>query len=106
MRHIPSACFVCIKLALPAYTILSTALPKNKFLAVAVKRIGKKMTTSIIQLFALVAGFSTAVFAATQAGSTAAEKPKILWIVTEDIGCDMTCYGARVRTSLPNNHKH
>jgi len=53
------------------------------------------MTTSIIQLFALVAGFSTAVFAATQAGSTVAEKPNILWIVTEDIGCDMTCYGTK-----------
>ena len=49
----------------------------------------KSMTAFIIQVLALVAGFSTAVFA------SGAEKPNILWIVTEDIGCDMACYGTK-----------
>jgi len=51
------------------------------------------MTTSIAQLFALVVGFSTSVFAAADGGSSGVINPNILWIVAEDIGCDMACYG-------------
>lgn len=37
----------------------------------------------------LTAGFSTSSRAAEDGGSGAVQKPNILWIVTEDIGCDM-----------------
>jgi len=44
---------------------------------------------------ALAAGFSTSACAAEDGGSGAAKSPNILWIVTEDIGCDMACYGTK-----------
>jgi uncharacterized sulfatase len=53
------------------------------------------MTASITQVFALAAGFSTALFAAADTRLSGAAKPNILWIVTEDIGCDMGCYGTK-----------
>ena len=45
-----------------------------------------RMTTTTVRIFALMV-FSTAVYA------TDLEKPNVLWIVTDDLGCDMTCYG-------------
>ncbi|NIQ09790.1 MAG: sulfatase-like hydrolase/transferase [Gammaproteobacteria bacterium] len=49
----------------------------------------------MIQVLALMAGLATAVYAAAGPGASAAEKPNILWIVSEDNSVFwVSCYGS------------
>lgn len=53
------------------------------------------MTTPAHYLVALASVFAGVFHATAIAGAANATKPNILWIVTEDIGCDMACYGTK-----------
>jgi hypothetical protein len=53
------------------------------------------MTQHIKKALLFGAASCLAVFSASGAGTSDAGKPNILWIVTEDIGCDMACYGTK-----------
>ncbi len=53
------------------------------------------MCRPLLHAFIVLAAFSAVPASRAVARPGATEKPNFLWIVTEDIGCDMGCYGTK-----------
>ena len=55
----------------------------------------EKMVQKNVRFLLFVVVALASVFAVADTDSSSAARPNILWIVTEDIGCDMAWYGTK-----------